>query len=156
VTLYRGEMLPHGDVSIGPPDEGAIWHAPYAADVAGAVARWFATAREGDDTCYFTIYRRGEPVGQIFLHDIAPEARTSLVGYHLFQPKLRGRDIGTKALKMLKEFVAESTNLQELVIITSRDNLASQRIAEKCGFRYTGPPREDPDSGLCYALKVSR
>jgi RimJ/RimL family protein N-acetyltransferase len=34
--------------------------------------------------------------------------------------------------------------VRELVVITSADNLASRRAAEKCGFVADGTPREDP------------
>jgi RimJ/RimL family protein N-acetyltransferase len=35
------------------------------------------------------------------------------------------------------------------VVITSDDNVPSQRIALKCGFVHIGPPREDPAHGMC-------
>jgi RimJ/RimL family protein N-acetyltransferase len=52
--------------------------------------------------------------------------------------------VGTQALKLLKVFVTNATNLRRLVLITSADNVASRRAAEKAGFLYAGPPQEDP------------
>jgi RimJ/RimL family protein N-acetyltransferase len=46
--------------------------------------------------------------------------------------------------------VREETALRRLVAITSDDNTPSQRIALKCGFTHTGPPREDPVHGMCF------
>jgi RimJ/RimL family protein N-acetyltransferase len=83
-------------------------------------------------------------VGQIFLHDIEPRQGVSLVGYHLFEREMRGRGIGTRALRLLQRFVIETDELRALVLITSGDNVASRRAAEKAGFVHIGPPREDP------------
>jgi RimJ/RimL family protein N-acetyltransferase len=44
--------------------------------------------------------------------------------------------------------------LKKLVIITSRDNLASQRIAQKCGFQYVGASREDPVNDMVFEWYV--
>jgi RimJ/RimL family protein N-acetyltransferase len=50
--------------------------------------------------------------------------------------------MGTKALQLLVRYAAEQTKLHHLVIITSQDNLASQKLAQKCGFQFTGAARE--------------
>jgi RimJ/RimL family protein N-acetyltransferase len=62
----------------------------------------------------------------------------------VFDQGLRRRGVGTRALCLLRQFVVEGTELRRLAIITSSDNAASRRIAEKNGFLYVGPPREDP------------
>ena len=66
----------------------------------------------------------------------------------------RGRGTGTKMLTLLQRYVREETTLRRLVAITSDDNVASQRIALKCGFVHTGPPREDPVHGMCFEWRV--
>ena len=123
------------------------------ADVASAVAKWSAAAQQRDDILMFEICESGRPVGQVFLHDMNPEQAQSLIGYHLFVQNDRGRGIGTHALRLLVEYVREFTSLRELVIITSGDNVASRRIAEKNGFTFVGPPREDPE-GVCLKLTL--
>ncbi len=77
-----------------------------------------------------------------------------MVAYHLFDPAVRGKGIGTRALRLLVQFVEEHTDLTLLTSITSRDNIASRRIALKCGFREVGAPREDPLHGVVYQLPV--
>ncbi len=113
-------------------------------------------ARTRQDAYYFAIYRRAEAVGQIFLHDVDRHAATALVGYHLFEAHARGRGVGTRALGLLQEYAAEETDLKRLVIITTRDNAASRRVAEKRGFEYVGPQREHPEIGLCFSWDVPR
>jgi RimJ/RimL family protein N-acetyltransferase len=132
-----------GNIRISPPNLTEIRHALINGDVSASVDNWFSLALEGEQgVIYFAIYQQDCLVGQIFLHNGNPQTGESLVGYHLFQPEYRGQGTGTKALGLLLRYVEESTNFQHLVIITDKDNKASQRIAEKCGFRFSGPARE--------------
>jgi len=57
-------------------------------------------------------------------------------------------------LALLQRYVREETPLRRLVVITGDTNDASQRIALKCGFVHTGPPREDPVHGMCFEWQV--
>ena len=151
MAFYAGPDHVKKGVRIGPPAIG-----PLREGAAGEFSRWFDQARERDDVCYFSIYSDKALVGQILLHDVDPSAGENLVGYHVFEPVQRGRGIGTKALTLLKRFVAEQTELRKLVIITSRDNFASRRLAWKCGFVHVGVPREDPENGMVFEWVVSR
>jgi RimJ/RimL family protein N-acetyltransferase len=136
-------------VRIGAPAFGLLLDG-----AAGEFSRWFDKAQERNDVCYFSIYSGQALVGRILLHD--ENASESLVGYHIFEPHQRGRGIGTKALTFLKRFVAEQTELSRLVIITSRDNLTSRRLASKCGFVFIGASREDPENGMVFEWMVTR
>ena len=153
MALHTGEAYTDQEISIRCPDPTAIRQTSQAADVAGSVVHWLTAAEARPDIYYFSVYCRDALVGQILLHDIDRERQTSLIGYHLFEPHHRGRGIGTRPLKLLVHFVVEETNLTTLIIITSRENLASQRVAEKCGFSFAGAPREDPVSGVLFAWK---
>ena len=46
-------------------------------------------------------------------------------------------------LPRTQSYILRTTTFKQFVIITSRDNLASEQIARKCGFEYLGAPRED-------------
>ena len=153
MPLHTGDAFAAGQVSIGPPDLAALAHAPKSADVAAAFANWSAAATR-DDIYYFAIRWHGVPVGQILLHDIDWQASTALIAYHLFEPRYRGQGIGTAALTLLLSFAREQTPLRDLLIITSRDNLASRRLARRCGFVEAGAPREDPTNGVVYRLAL--
>ena len=93
-------------------------------------------------------------IGQILLHDLDVHTGESLVAYHLFHLQARGQGYGTLALRLLQDYVVGQTELKKLVIITSRDNLASQQIARKCGFQYSGTSREDPLNDMVFAWHV--
>jgi RimJ/RimL family protein N-acetyltransferase len=127
-----------------------------APDVSESFNHWLAEAQVRDDIYYFAILVRGAPVGQILLHDTNRVTGESLVAYHLFDPGIRRHGIGTQALGLLQRFVASAMALKKLVIITSRDNVASQHIALKCGFMHVGVPREDPINGLVLTWDVPR
>jgi RimJ/RimL family protein N-acetyltransferase len=59
------------------------------------------------------------------------------IGYWVAAP-LRGRGICTQALGILARYALNELGLQRVDLITDPDNLASQRVAEKVGFRREG------------------
>jgi len=50
----------------------------------------------------------------------------------------RGRGVATEALKALCRWGVESLGLKRLELVTDPENTASQRVAEKAGFRREG------------------
>jgi RimJ/RimL family protein N-acetyltransferase len=50
----------------------------------------------------------------------------------------RGRGVCTRALRLLSRYGLDDLGLQRLELITDPENLASQRVAEKVGFRREG------------------
>jgi RimJ/RimL family protein N-acetyltransferase len=59
------------------------------------------------------------------------------IGYWVAAP-MRGRGVCTRALRTLSAWALEVLELQRLDLITDPDNAASQRVAEKVGFRREG------------------
>ena len=139
---------------IAAPDPAAVRIAPRDGDVASSVGKWLSRAEAADDVHYFAVYENDTLVGQIFLHDIDARNGEARVGYHLFERRFRGRGIGAKMLGLLQRYVRAETTLRRVVAITSDDNVASQRIALKCGFVHAGPPREDPVRGMCFEWRI--
>jgi RimJ/RimL family protein N-acetyltransferase len=62
---------------------------------------------------------------------------TGHFGYWIVR-EARGRGVATDALKALCSWGAESLGLKRLELVTDPDNTASQRVAEKAGFRREG------------------
>ena len=132
-----------GEIGLCSPDPEEISRTPMADDVAGSARPWLDLYLAGErHVIYFSIYRAETLIGQIFLHDGDPTTGESLIGYQLFQKHNRGHGIGTKALRLLIQFVAAETSFTRLSIITDYGNQASRRIAEKCDFTFTGVARE--------------
>ena len=149
MTLHTGGNHTDGNVSLRPPNLELIRYSAQASDLAGDIEKWLCAALERNDIYYFSVHRGDELVGQIFLHDLDRQLSEALIGCHLFQSHYRGLGVGTRALALLQKFVTEEGKLNRLVYITSADNIASQRLAHKCGFDYVGAPREDPN-GLVF------
>ena len=59
------------------------------------------------------------------------------IGYWIV-PAARGRGVCTTALRLLSAWALEDLGLQRLELVTDPDNAASQRVAEKAGFRREG------------------
>ena len=154
MTLYTGQSYGKDQVSLGSPNLKLLKSIRAISDVKDSIEHWFAEAQRREDILYFSIFVGRELSGQILLHDINAHMSESLVGYHLFSPQVRGKGIGTQALRLLQSYVRHETVLERLVIITSRENLASQQIARKCEFQYVGPSREDPVNGMVFEWHV--
>ncbi len=99
--LHTGDIYTQDHVSIGTPDIKLLRSLSVAEDVRESFPHWLDAAIECDDIVYFTIYLGQIPAGQILLHDIKMETGESLIAYHLFDPALRGRGVGTTALYLL-------------------------------------------------------
>jgi RimJ/RimL family protein N-acetyltransferase len=155
VAVYDGAPYKAGDVSINNVDLGEIGAEARGEDIEPNVSAWAGRAISDDAMVYFGVRCRGSLAGQIFLHDINPQRNESLVGYHLFA-QWRGRGIGTRALRLLQEYVTERTGLRRLVVITGNDNVASLRMCHTCGFREIGPSWEDPEHTMGLEWVVPR
>jgi RimJ/RimL family protein N-acetyltransferase len=154
MSFHKGKLYKKNEVGIGAAEVEAIRRIAKAPDVAASVQHWLHAAAKSETICYFSIYWRTLLVGAIVLHDIDRGSKATLVAYHLFYQAHRGLGIGTAALSLLQQFVVDNTDLDKLIIITSRDNIASRRIAEKCGFVYVGAPREDSNNGMLFEWHV--
>jgi RimJ/RimL family protein N-acetyltransferase len=78
----------------------------------------------------------GDVVGGIGIGVNSHEYRGT-IGYWVAAPA-RGQGICTRALRLLSRHALEELELQRLELITDPDNVASQRVAEKVGFRREG------------------
>lgn len=63
--------------------------------------------------------------------------RTGHIGYWLVRDA-RGRGLCTAALRRLCRFAFDDLGLERLELMTDPENVASQRVAEKVGFRREG------------------
>ncbi|WP_040447593.1 GNAT family N-acetyltransferase [Ktedonobacter racemifer] len=103
-----------------------------------------------------SLFWKQKCVGQILLHDMNVQTGEALVAYHLFERCYHNHGVGTKALHLLQQYAREETTLQVLTIITSLDNIPSQRLAQKTGFVMIGAPREDPSQGMVFQWHIDR
>jgi RimJ/RimL family protein N-acetyltransferase len=106
--------------------------APYTEDDARAFVRG-EVLPEVDN---LAIVLDGAVVGAIGIA-IAVANRRGIIGYWMGAPT-RGRGVCTRALGLLAGWAFQELDLGRLELVTDPDNRASQRVAEKAGFRREG------------------
>jgi len=84
----------------------------------------------------FAITLDGVVVGSIGM-GVTSENYRGRIGYWV-AATARGRGLCTRALRLLSRWGLDELALQRLDLITDPDNAASQRVAEKVGFRREG------------------
>jgi RimJ/RimL family protein N-acetyltransferase len=75
----------------------------------------------------------GEFVGFAALVRIDQEAREAEAGY-IVSPRARGRRIAVRALRLLTEWALDDLALERVELRITPENLASIRVAERCGY----------------------
>jgi RimJ/RimL family protein N-acetyltransferase len=88
----------------------------------------------------------GELLGSISVRVSSTENNRGELGYLVFA-FARGRDVATRAVRLLARFGFERLGLQRVEILAATGNRASQRVAEKAGFQREGVLRAYMDSG---------
>ena len=116
---------------------GRAWVSDYPTEgdlvVAGIVCE---AGGHHDEVGFFGVYQvrlttTGEAVGGIgFLHP--PEGGAAEVGYGLAE-SVRGCGYATEALRALLDLAGDE-GAEVVVAMTAVDNVASQRVLERCGF----------------------
>jgi RimJ/RimL family protein N-acetyltransferase len=76
-------------------------------------------------------------LGGAALYAVDLDARRASVGYWLAAPA-RGRGVATRAVELLAGWTFSVLGVARLEITCAPDNLASQRVAERCGFTREG------------------
>jgi RimJ/RimL family protein N-acetyltransferase len=109
--------------------------APYSEDDALSYVR--GAIESGDDRHAFAIVA-AEGAALYGSIDMRVNAmRTGHIGYWVAR-EARGRGVCTAALGRLCRFALEDLRLERLELMTDPENVASQRVAEKVGFRREG------------------
>jgi ribosomal-protein-alanine N-acetyltransferase len=109
----------------------------------------------------FLVRCDGEPCGMVALSDIDLVDGTAMVWYLLGQPSLAGRGVTSEAVRQIARESFQALGLRSLYAWAMADNVASQRVLEKAGFRHAGEIRESavsngaPVSRIYYDLTAS-
>jgi ribosomal-protein-alanine N-acetyltransferase len=86
--------------------------------------------------CYLLAGDDGSVLGRFNLYDIRDG--TAELGYRVAE-HVAGRGVATAAVRELCQLAAAQHRLRTLKAVTSLDNVASQRVLAKAGFRPVGP-----------------
>jgi len=63
------------------------------------------------------------------------------LSYQVYVPEQRGKGVATEAVQLLVSYLFETKQVNRIRLVIHPDNLASRRLAEKCGFRHEGTAR---------------
>lgn len=63
------------------------------------------------------------------------------LSYHVYATEHRGKGIATEAVNLLVRYLFETKRVNRIRLVIHPNNLASRRLAEKCGFQHEGTAR---------------
>lgn len=63
------------------------------------------------------------------------------LSYQIYAPDQRGKGMTTEAVSLLVRYLFETRQVNRIRLVIHPDNLASRRLAEKCGFKHEGTAR---------------
>lgn len=63
------------------------------------------------------------------------------LSYQVYAPDQRGKGVATEAVNLLVRYLFETKRVNRIRLVIHPDNLASRRLAEKCGFTHEGTAR---------------
>jgi ribosomal-protein-alanine N-acetyltransferase len=106
----------------------------------------------GTGAFYVLIEEDGTVVGRFNLYDFVDG--TADVGYRVAE-HVSGRGVATLGLRNLCHVASNDLGLRTLRAVASTDNVASQRVLEKCGFAAVGPAQAGGRDGLMFELALA-
>jgi RimJ/RimL family protein N-acetyltransferase len=93
--------------------------------------------RTGTREAFAIVGGDGEFLGLALAPKIDRETRTAELGY-VVAPEARGRGVATEALRRLTVWAFEELEMIRLELLISVDNVASKKVAERCGYLREG------------------
>ncbi len=106
-----------------PPDFAEQWLAAYLAGRQEGTRIGFAVVDA----------ETGEQLGMAVAPTIEPDAASAELGY-VVAPGARGRGVATAALGLLTDWALSELGAERLELRISVGNVASKRVAERCGY----------------------
>jgi RimJ/RimL family protein N-acetyltransferase len=94
----------------------------------------------------------GQPIGLINVQFRDDQVAT--IAYSVF-PSHRGQGVAPRAVRLAVEWSFSELGLSELLLEIDPGNLASLRVAEKCGFAPSEQGEDGSDGKLAFAIRKS-
>lgn len=95
-----------------------------------------------DDSELFVIEDSLHHIIGVISHFKSRTPTTREIGYRLFEPKLAGRGYVSEACRLVVDYLFSVHQFHRLELLTAPENIASVRIAQKCGFTAEGLLRQ--------------
>jgi [ribosomal protein S5]-alanine N-acetyltransferase len=94
-----------------------------------------------DDGMLVIVSLNGEMLGHIEFFKTVNYLDEYELSYQVYAPEHRGQGIATEAVNLLVRYLFETKRVNRIRLVIHPDNIASRRLAEKCGFRHEGTAR---------------
>jgi RimJ/RimL family protein N-acetyltransferase len=95
-----------------------------------------------DDSELFVIEDSLHHIVGVITHFKSRTPITREIGYRLFDSKLSGHGYVTEACRLLVDYLFNVHQYHRLELLSAPENVASVRVAQKCGFRAEGTMRQ--------------
>jgi len=107
------------------------------------VEKWFKTPLSSDDFVMLVIERNsdGRVLGFVAYYTTHPILKLLEIGFQVFSQEDRGKGYATEAVNLLLKFLFSSKNVERIQATTHVENLSSQKVLEKNGFKREGELR---------------
>jgi ribosomal-protein-alanine N-acetyltransferase len=96
----------------------------------------------GDEGRMLITSKEGRMLGGIGFFPASKYQAGYELGYAIFRPEDRGKGVMTAALGIFSAYLFEIKPVPRLQVVTATGNVASRRIAEKCGYKHEGVLRQ--------------
>lgn len=91
---------------------------------------------------FFLIAYDNQIIGTIDFHNVQRETHQGEIGYWLDEA-FNGQDIMTKTVNFLIQYAFEVLNFNKVTLQAVVENIASNKVALKCGFELVGVKHQD-------------
>lgn len=122
----RGEFLPSGITS------PALIEKEFDTDCMSA----------GNKERLLIVNKQDNIIGNIWHFKSVPYFNALEIGYILFSTEQRSKGIATESVKLLSDYLFKTKMINRLEIRMDTKNIASERVAIKCGYQKEGISRE--------------
>jgi ribosomal-protein-alanine N-acetyltransferase len=90
---------------------------------------------------FVIIDEAGSIIGRVFHFKTVPYFNSREIGYGMFAPESRGKGIMSEAVQLLTDYLFNTMLINRLEIHMHVNNIASEKVAIKCGFQMEGIAR---------------
>src|SRR5690554_1330560 len=95
----------------------------------------------GNDEGMLVIISADEIVGHIEFFKTVNYLDEFELSYQVYSHEHQGKGFATQAVTLLVRYLFETKRMNRIRLVIHPDNVASRRLAEKCGFRHEGTAR---------------
>ena len=138
----KKDELPRYTELINHPDSKGDY-LPLEVMLPGMVEQRFEEQSRSKETMeiFVMIDDAGSIIGRVFHFKTVPYFNSREIGYGMFAPESRGKGLMSEAVQLLSDYLFNTLLINRLEIHMNVNNIASEKVAIKCGFKMEGIAR---------------